>query len=242
MFREEQMANILALYTCGTLKPFRRPTTMVFCDRQRVMTMDMNAAGFDVAGSVPFFFDVAREPVLQIARHPNNSSFRTWRDAKCGVGSIPEQEHKTRNCGCLETTLGNNVESKMFVSVCIPREFVLPPQTEEPYADRLETLNNASQRYLNTSLTYVGIVSEIGTAVPRMTRRSALGRVEREEVMVYKSFGAEFNFREKPEALKAVLCQVRRPELNHFWPSLADPDKQENSGPENWPRFHSKGR
>jgi hypothetical protein len=115
-----------------------------------------------------------------------------------------------------------------------------PPTTPEPYADQLETLNMASQRFLNTSITFVGVLSEIGTTVPRMIRRATLARTEREEIMDFKVLGAELDFRSKPEALKAVLSQVRRPELSTYWQSLTTPDKHEGSNPNDWPRFHSK--
>jgi hypothetical protein len=88
------------------------------------MLMDMSAPGHDVAGSTPFFMDLPREPVLHLARHPNNTSYKKWRDAKEGIGAIPEQCHKTKNCGCLVTYLGNNIDCKLFASICIPREFV----------------------------------------------------------------------------------------------------------------------
>jgi hypothetical protein len=203
--REEKMAAILALYTCGTLRPFRRPTTLTFCSRSKVMLMDMTAPGYDVAGSTPFFMDLLREPILHLARHPNNVSYKKFRDAKEGIGAIPEQSHKTKKCGCLETSMGNNVDAKLYASVCIPREFLQPSTVSEPYANQLETLNMASQRFLNTSITFVGVLSDIGTTVPRMIRRSSLAKTEREEIMDFKALGAELDFRSKPEALKAVL-------------------------------------
>ncbi len=70
----------MSLYTCGTIKPFRRPTTLVFCNKRQVMNMDLSAAGYDVARSVPYFMDLLREPVLQLAHHPNNTTLRTWRE------------------------------------------------------------------------------------------------------------------------------------------------------------------
>jgi len=206
------------------------------------MLMDMTAPGYDVAGSTPFYMDLLREPVLHLARHPNNVIYKKFRDAKQGIGAIPEQGHKTKNCGCLETSMGNNVDCKLYAAVCIPREFLQPSTMPELYADQLETLNMASQRFLNTSITFVGVLSEVGTTVPMMIRRSSLAKTEREEIMVYKALGAELDFRAKPEALKAVLSQVRRPELATYWPSLTTPDKQEGSNPDDWPRFHSKGR
>ncbi len=117
------------MYTCGTLKPLRRPTTLVFCDKKQLMTMDRTAAGYEVAGSIPYFMDLAREPVLQLVRHPNNSTFKMWKDNKCGVPGIPEQSHATRNCACLESSLGNNVEAGYFFAICIPREFLLLPKS-----------------------------------------------------------------------------------------------------------------
>jgi hypothetical protein len=92
------MAAILALYTCGTLRPFRRPTTLTFCSRSKVMLMDGTAPGYEVAGSTP--------PILHLARHPNNVVYKKFRDAKEGIAAIPEQCHKTKNCGCLETSMG----------------------------------------------------------------------------------------------------------------------------------------
>jgi hypothetical protein len=234
------MAAILALYTCGTLRPFRRPTTLTFCSRSKVMLMDGTAPGYEVAGSTPFFMDLLREPILHLARHPNNVVYKKFRDAKEGIGAIPEQSHKTKNCGCLETSMGNNIDCKLYAAVCIPREFLQPATVPEPYADQLETLNMASQRFLNTSITFVGVLSEIGTTVPRMIRRATLAKTEREEIMDFKALGAELDFRSKPEALKAVLSQVRRPELSTYWQSLTTPDKHEGSNPDNWPRFHSK--
>jgi hypothetical protein len=113
---------------------------------------------------------------------------------------------------------------------------------QEPYVDQLETLNMASQRFLNTSLTYVGVLSDVGTTVPRMIIRSSLARTEREEVVDWKPWGFELSFRDKPEALRAVLSQVRRPELSTYWTSLTTRDKHEGSNPDDWPRFHSKER
>ncbi len=75
-----------------------------------------------------------------------------------------------------------------------------------------------------------------------MIRRSSLAKTEREEIMDYKALGAELDFRGKPEALKAVLSQVRRPELATYWTSLTTSDKHEGSNPDDWPRFHSKER
>ncbi len=59
------------------------------------MLMDMTAPGYDVAGSTPFFMDLLREPILHLARHPNNVTYKKFRDAKEGIGAIPEQSHKT---------------------------------------------------------------------------------------------------------------------------------------------------
>ncbi len=111
------------MYTCGTLKPLRRPTTLVFCDKKQLMTMDRTAPGYEVTGSVPYFMDSAREPVLQLVRHPNNSTFKMWKDNKCGVPGIPENGLATRNCACLESSLGNNMEAGYFFTICIPRSF-----------------------------------------------------------------------------------------------------------------------
>ena len=230
----------MSLYTCGTLKPLRRPTTLVFCDKKQLMTMDRTAPGYEVAGSVPYFMDSAREPVLQLVRHPNNSTFKMWKDNKCGVPGIPEHGHATRNCACLESSLGNNMEAGYFFAICIPREYLLPPRSLEPYADGLETLNNTSQRYLNTSLTYVGVLSEINTSIPRLIRRASLAKMERESPMPFKPIGGEINWREKTEGLKATLAQLRRPEMLQYKISLPIPDKNESSGAADWPRFHSK--
>jgi hypothetical protein len=90
------MAAILALYACGTLRPFRRPTTLTFCSRSKVMLMDMTAPGYDVAGSTPFFMDLLREPILHLARHPNNVIYKKFRDAKQGIGQSQSRALKRR--------------------------------------------------------------------------------------------------------------------------------------------------
>jgi hypothetical protein len=52
----------------------------VFCDKKQLISMDLAAPAFDVTGSQSFFMDIQREPILQLARHPNNNTFRAYRE------------------------------------------------------------------------------------------------------------------------------------------------------------------
>ncbi len=106
---------------------------------------------------------------------------------------IPEQNHATSNCGCNELSLGNNLEGRVFTVICLPREFVKPATIPEPYGDSVDTLNNASLRYTNSSLVYIGELSEINTTIPNLARRAPLGKLEREPVVDYKPYGAEID-------------------------------------------------
>jgi hypothetical protein len=124
------------------------------------------------------------------------------RDGKKGVAIIPEQNHATRNCGCNKLLLGNNLEGRVFMTICLPREFVKPTTIPEPYGDSVDRLNTASLRYTNSSLVYVGELSEINTTIPHLARRAPLGKLEREPVVAYRPFGAEIAYAEHPEILR----------------------------------------
>ncbi len=52
----------------------------MFCDKKQLISMDLTAPAFDVSGSQSFFMDIQREPILQLARHPNNNTFRAYRE------------------------------------------------------------------------------------------------------------------------------------------------------------------
>jgi len=158
------------------------------------------------------------------------------------VAIIPEQNHATSNCGCNELSLGNNLEGRVFTVICLPREFVKPATIPEPYGDSVDTLNTASLRYTNSSLVYIGELSEINTTIPHLARRAPLGKLEREPVVDYKPFGAEIDYAEHPEILRGVLAQARRPEMESYWLSLPISDEHDGNNAEDWPRFHSKGR
>jgi hypothetical protein len=51
----------------------------VFCDKKQLISLDLAAPAFEVSGSQSFFMDIQREPILQLARHPNNNTFRAYR-------------------------------------------------------------------------------------------------------------------------------------------------------------------
>ena len=155
---------------------------------------------------------------------------------------IPERNHATSNCGCNELSLGNNLEGRVFTVICLPREFVKPATIPEPYGDSLDALNNASLRYTNSSLVYIGELSEINTTIPHLARRAPLGKLEREPVVDYRPYGGEIDYAEHPEILRGVLAQARRPEMEAYWLSLPISDEHDGNNAEDWPRFHSKGR
>ena len=108
--------------------------------------MDATAPGYEVQNSTPYFFDVARDPVLQLMSSHENSVFKCWRDAKAGIPAIPEGNHATKNCGCLELSMGNNFESKMYWKICLPKEYAHSSRSGGAYSDTLESLNNAAPR------------------------------------------------------------------------------------------------
>lgn len=120
---------------------------------------------------------------------------------------IPERNHATSNCGCNELSLGNNLEGRVFTVICLPREFVKPATIAEPYGDSLDTLNNASLRYTNSSMVYIGELSEINTTIPHLARRAPLGKLEREPVVDYRPYGGEIDYAEHPEILRGVLLR-----------------------------------
>jgi hypothetical protein len=82
--RDDQLENLLNLFTCGYVQPFRQKTTLQFARRTQTISLDENAPGYKVPGVEYCFVDISRDPVLILERDIRNTAFRTYRDGKCG--------------------------------------------------------------------------------------------------------------------------------------------------------------
>jgi hypothetical protein len=205
-----------------------------------MISLDESAPGFEVPGAEYCFLDIAREPVLILEKIIRNTVFRLYRDGKRGIPALQEQRHKTADCSCCELSLRNAIEARAFTSVCYPRKFMMANLVSETYADNLDFLNQANMRYLNPSIVFFGKLSTINTSIPKMARRQSLAKLEREAPHPYLPWGAEVDYQQRPDVLRALLLQVYRKDKSCFYKSLPVSDKHDKSSLEDWPRFYSK--
>jgi len=201
--------------------------------------LDNEAPGYEVAGAEIRYCDINRQPILLLARDPANSEFRKYRDLKAGIPSMPETRHYTANCGCCALTAGNNLEGRLYLSICLPRRYMPAAETTELFMDRIDTLNLAGQRFLNPSMVFFGNLSELNTSIGKLCRRQPLAKLERDLPMPYHPFLAEVNLDEHKHILRAVLVCLSKKETIPFYASLQESYKTERSCLEDWPRFAS---
>jgi len=233
------VAAILSLLTCGHIKPFRKETTVVLCERPQLARIYHSMPAYDHPEAEALYLDVARKPTLIIQRMRGNGQLKTWRDGKSGLPAIPELGHATKDCGCLELSLNNNVESRMYSTVCLPRGLLNATHPEDSYSDNLEHLNSSTMRYQNTGMVYCGAVSRYATTIPRLIRRQPLGRLQRDAPKFFKPWGAEVNMMERPDLLRALLVHSDRSEYCAFLRAWDNPEDESTEG-RNWARFPSK--
>jgi len=205
-----------------------------------MISLDETAPGFEVPGAEYCFLDIAREPVLILERNIRNMAFCNYRKGKKGIASLQEHRHKTADYSCCELSMQNNLEARAFTQVCYPRKFMMANLVAETYADNLEYLNQANMRYLNPSLIFFGKLRAINTSIPKLARRQSLAKLEREAPHPYLPWGAEVDFQQRPDVLRALLLQVYRKDTSCFYKSLPISDKHNESNLEDWPRFFSK--
>ncbi len=110
----------------------------------------------------------------------------------------------------------------------------------ETYADNLEYLNQANMRYLNPSLIFFGKLSTINTSIPKLACRQSLAKLEREAPHPYLPWGAEVDYKQRPDVLRVLLLQVYWQDTSCFFKSLPISDKHDESNLEDWPMFFSK--
>jgi hypothetical protein len=205
-----------------------------------MISLDETAPGFEVPGAEYCFLDIAREPVLILERNTRNTVFRLYRDGKKGIPSLQEHRHKTADCSCCELSMRNNLEARTFTTVCYPRKFMMANLVAETYADNLEYLNQVNMRYLNPSLVFFGKLSTINTSIPKLARRQSLAKLEREAPHPYLPWGAEVDYKQRPDVLRVLLLQVYWKDTSCFYKSLPISDKHGENNVEDWPMFFSK--
>ncbi len=69
---------------------------MIFVKGGQWVLMDMNTPGFEIENCAVHFADIPREGVLHIAREYANTTFKSFRDGKAGIPSLPERRHANK--------------------------------------------------------------------------------------------------------------------------------------------------
>jgi hypothetical protein len=183
------------------------------------------------------FMDISRTPTLIVSRGELNGEVYTYKNKKMGIAVIREMCHSTNMCTCNDLCILNNMESKLFFYICIPKEVEQFKEEMDEVGDKVEGLLNASGRFLNHSFVFYGEISKLNTSLPRLLRRPSLCQEVRTEPKWYSPWGSEVDFRARPELLKPIVIQLRRGESDAFLRNMEKDNGRPADDKDEWHRF-----
>ncbi len=167
----------LPILTLGCVRPFKRETLLVFPQRSQMTTVDPTTPEFETSSGKMMFMDISRTPTLIVSRGELNGEVYTYKNKKMGIAVIREMCHSTNMCTCSDLCILNNMESKLFFYICIPKEVEQFKEEMDEVGDKVEGLLNASGRFLNHNFVFYGEISKLNTSLPRLLRRPSLCQV-----------------------------------------------------------------
>jgi hypothetical protein len=210
---------------------------LVFVQRSQATTIDPTTAEFETTAGKKVFMDISRIPTLIVSRSKKNREVFEYRNKKKGIAVVGETSHCTSMCSCANLCLLNNMETKLYLYVCVPREIEKYQETEDTVGDRVDSLSNATGRLLNHSLVFSGDISRMNTCLPRLLRRPSLAQVVRTEPKFFKAWGSEVDYRAKPDLLRPIFLQMRRGESDAFLAKLEEDNGKPADDKNQWNRF-----